>query len=132
MTVIVLVVDDEPDVEALFRQQFRREVRDGLYVLDFALSGEAALGKLDGCVGQRIILLVSDINMPGMSGLDLIPAVKARRPDLPVFMISAYGDPERVKTALERGASKFITKPVNFPGLKQDVSRVLADAMGCG
>jgi DNA-binding NtrC family response regulator len=68
--------------------------------------------------------------MPGMSGLDLIPAVKARRPDLPVFMISAYGDPGRVKTALERGASKFITKPVNFPRLKQDVSRVLADAMG--
>ena len=132
MAVIVLVVDDEPDVEALFRQQFRREVREGLYVLDFALSGEAALDKLDGCIGEHIILLVSDINMPGMSGLDLIPPVKARRPDLPVFMISAYGDAERVKTALERGASKFITKPVNFPGLKQDVSRVVADALGGG
>ena len=132
MTVIVLVVDDEPDVEALFRQQFRREVRQGLYALDFALSGEAALDKLDGCIGEQIILLVSDINMPGMSGLDLIPAVKARRPDLPVFMISAYGDAERVKTALDRGASKFITKPVNFPQLKQDVSRVIADAMGGG
>jgi CheY-like chemotaxis protein len=127
--VIVLVVDDEPDVEALFRQQFRREVREGLYVLDFALSGEAALDKLDGCAGQQIILLVSDISMPGMSGLDLIPAVKARRADLPVFMISAYGDPERVNTALERGASKFITKPVNFLQLKQDVSRVIADAV---
>jgi DNA-binding NtrC family response regulator len=130
VAVIVLVVDDEPDVEALFRQQFRREVREGLYVLDFALSGEAALDKLDGCTGQHIILLVSDINMPGMSGLDLIPAVKARRPDLPVFMISAYGDPERVSTALYRGASKFITKPVNFPRLKQDVSRVIADTVG--
>ena len=77
-----MVVDDEPDVEALFRQQFRREVREGLYTLDFALSGKAALDKLDGCVGQQIILLVSDINMPGMSGLDLLPIVKARRPDL--------------------------------------------------
>jgi YesN/AraC family two-component response regulator len=99
-------------------------------VMDFAFSGEAALEKLDGCIGQQIILVVSDINMPGMSGLDLIPAVKARRPDLPVFMISAYGDTERVKTALERGASKFITKPVNFPQLKQDVSRVIANTAG--
>ena len=130
MTVRVLVVDDEPDVEALFRQQFRREVRQGLYLLDFALSGEAALEKLDGNVGEQIILLVSDINMPGMSGLELLPMVKQRRPDLPVFMISAYGDTERVQTALDRGASKFITKPVNFPQLKQDVSRVLADVMG--
>ena len=130
MTVIVLVVDDEPDVEALFRQQFRREVRDGRYMLDFALSGEAALDKLDGCIGEHIILLVSDINMPGMSGLDLIPAVKARRPDLPVFMISAYGDAEIVKTALQRRASKFMTKPVNFAQLKQDVSRVIADIVG--
>jgi len=128
MTVRVLVVDDEPDVEALFRQQFRREVRQGLYLLDFALSGEAALEKLDGNFGEQIILLVSDINMPGMSGLDLLPAVKARRPELPVFMISAYGDADRIKTALDRGASKFLTKPVDFPQLKQDVSAVVADA----
>ena len=132
MTVMVLVVDDEPDVEVLFRQQFRREVREEQYLLDFALSGETALHKLDGCIGQQIILLVSDINMPGMSGLDLIPEVKARRPDLPVFMISAYGDAERVKTALERGASKFITKPIDFPQLKRDVSRVAADATSRG
>jgi DNA-binding NtrC family response regulator len=132
MTVRVLVVDDEPDVEVLFRQHFRREMRQGLYLLDFALSGEAALSKLDGCTGQQITLLVSDINMPGMNGLDLIPKVKARRPDLPVFMISAYGDAERVKTALERGASKFITKPVDFPQLKQDVSRVVVKARGTG
>jgi DNA-binding NtrC family response regulator len=132
MRVRVLVVDDEPDVEALFRQQFRREVREGLYLLDFALSGEAALNKLDGCVGEEIILLVSDINMPGMSGLDLLPKVKERRPELPVFMISAYGDAERVQTALERGASKFMTKPVDFPQLKRDVSTVIADARGSG
>ena len=129
MQVTVLVVDDEPDVEVLFRQQFRREVREGRYLLDFALSGEAALSKLDGCVGEQIILLVSDINMPGMSGLELLPKVKERRPDLPVFMISAYGDAERVQTALDRGASKFITKPVDFPLLKREVSAVVADAI---
>ena len=132
MIVRVLVVDDEPDVEALFRQQFRREVRQGHYLLDFALSGEAALNKLDDISGQQIILLVSDINMPGMSGLELIPEVKSRRPDLPVFMISAYGDESRVKMALERGASKFITKPVDFPQLKRDVSRVVAEARASG
>ena len=127
MTVRVLVVDDEPDVEALFRQQFRREVREGLYMLDFALSALAALAILEDAIGEEIILLVSDINMPGMSGLDLLPKVKERRPELPVFMISAYGDPERIRTALDRGASKFITKPVDFPQLKQDVSLVVAD-----
>ena len=130
MTVRVLVVDDEPDVEVLFRQQFRREVRQGLYSLDFALSGPAALDKLDGCAGNEIILLVSDINMPGMSGLDLLPVVKARRPDLPVFMITAYGDADRLATALARGASKFITKPVDFPRLKQDVSLAVLQARG--
>jgi DNA-binding NtrC family response regulator len=132
MTVRVLVVDDEPDVEVLFRQQFRREVREGRYLLDFALSGEAALTKLDGCVGEEIILLVSDINMPGMSGLDLLPEVKARRPELPVFMISAYGDPDRVQTALDRGARKFMTKPVDFPQLKRDVSNVIEEVRGSG
>ena len=128
MTVRVLVVDDEPDVEVLFRQQFRREVREGLYLLDFALSGAAALERLDGFGGEEIILLVSDINMPGMTGLELLPVVKQRRPDLPVFMISAYGDPDTVAMAMGRGAAKFLTKPVNFPQLKQDVLAALASA----
>jgi DNA-binding NtrC family response regulator len=98
----VLIVDDEPDVEMLFRQQFRREEREGLYTLAFALSAVAALEILDGGIGEEIILLVSDINMPGMSGLDLLQIVKTRRPDLSVFMISAYGDADTVGTALER------------------------------
>jgi DNA-binding NtrC family response regulator len=127
MTARVLVVDDEPDVEPLFRQQFRREIRDGLYRLDFALSGEMALDILDGYVGEEIILLVADINMPGMSGLDLLPIVKRRRPDLPVFMISAYGDADTVKTAQKRGADKFLTKPVDFPKLRRDIVKVKAD-----
>jgi len=130
MTVRVLVVDDEPDVETLFRQQFRREVREGLYTMDFALSGKDALDHLASHVGEQIILLVSDINMPGMSGLDLLPVVKARRPDLPVFMISAYGDKGTVDTALSRGASKFLTKPVDFHQLKQDVLRAVTQARG--
>jgi CheY-like chemotaxis protein len=130
MTVRVLVVDDEPDVEALFRQQFRREVRQGLYMLDFALSGLAALNKLEGCEGEEIILLVSDINMPGMNGLQLLAVAKERRPELPVFMISAYGDNDTVAAALARGANKFLTKPVDFQSLKQDVLTTLARARG--
>jgi CheY-like chemotaxis protein len=132
MTTRVLIVDDEPDIEVLFRQQFRREVRQGLYTLDFALSGAAALEKLADHVGDDIILLVSDINMPGMSGLELLPMVKQRRPSLPVFMVSAYSDTDTVATALARGASKFITKPVDFPSLKQEVSIAIADARGSG
>ena len=128
MTVMVLVVDDEPDVETMFRQQFRREIRQGLYTLDFALSGSTALDKLSTEVGEQIILLVSDINMPGMSGLELLPMVKARRPDLPVFMISAYGDRDTIAVVAERGANKFLTKPVNFPQLKLDVAALIADA----
>ena len=126
MIVRVLVVDDESDVEVLFRQQFRREVRQQLYELDFALSASEALTILDGHVGEQIILLVSDINMPGMSGLDLLAVVRERRPDLPVFMISAYGDQQTIGTALQRGARKFLTKPVNFAQLKQDVLAVMA------
>jgi CheY-like chemotaxis protein len=126
MTVRVLVVDDEPDVEALFRQQFRREVRQELYSLDFALSGKAALDVLDGNIGEEIILLVSDINMPGMTGLELLPVVKQRRPDLPVFMISAYGDQDTIATAVERGAKRFLTKPVDFPRLKRDITALIA------
>src|SRR6476646_286553 len=104
MTVRLLVVDDEPDVETLFRQQFRREVRQELYALDFASSGKAALDILDGHIGEQFILQVSDINMPGMTGLELVAVVKQRRPDLPVFMISAYGDHDTIATALKRGA----------------------------
>jgi DNA-binding NtrC family response regulator len=127
MTVRVLVVDDEPDVDVLFRQQFRREIRDGHYKLDFALSARAALAILDDPSGENIILLVSDTTMPGMSGLDLLSIVKTRRPNLPVFMISTYGD---AATALARGADGFLTKPVDFPKLKQDIMAVMTDTTG--
>ena len=130
MIVRVLIVDDEPDVETLFRQQFRREVRQELYTLDFALFGKAALDILDGHIGEEIILLVADINMPGMTGLELLPVVKQRRPAQPVFMISAYGDQNTIATALERGASRFLIKPVDFPRLKRDIITVMAGATG--
>lgn len=129
MTALVLVVDDEPDIEPLFRQQFSRAVREGLYLLDFALSGETALNMHDGCVGEEIILLVSDINMPGMNGLDLLPKAKERRPGLPVFMISAYGDADMLTTARVRGADEFLAKPMDFPTLRRDIMAVRADAM---
>jgi DNA-binding NtrC family response regulator len=84
--------------------------------------------QLDDTGGEKIVLLVSDINMPGMSGLDLIPEVKARRPEVPVFMISDYGDAERVKIAVARGADEFLTKPIDFPKLKQDIMAVMTGA----
>jgi CheY-like chemotaxis protein len=132
MSVRVLVVDDEPDVESLFRQQFRREVRQGLYTLDFALSGRAALDVLDSHADEEIILLVSDISMPGMTGFELLPVVKARRPELPVFMISAYGDRDTAAAAFARGADKFLTKPVDFPQLKQDITGMIEGSRSAG
>ena len=129
MTARVLVVDDEPDAEPLFRQQFRREVREGLYRLDFAHSGETALNKLDGCAGEEIILLLLDINMPGMSGLDLLLKIKQRKPELPVFVISVYDDADTVSTARKRGADEFLTKPVDFAKLRRDIMMVKAGAM---
>jgi DNA-binding NtrC family response regulator len=129
MTARVLVVDDEPDIEPLFRQQFRREVREGLYRLDFACSGETALQMLDGRAGGEIILLLFDIDMPGMGGLDLLPKIKGPKPELPVFVISAYGDAHTANTAWERGADEFLTKPVDFAKLRRDIMAVKTDAM---
>jgi DNA-binding NtrC family response regulator len=129
MTARVLVVDDEPDIEPLFRQQFRKEVREDLYRLDFARSGEAALNMLDDRVGDEIILLLLDIDMPGMGGLDLLPKIKGRKPGVPVFVISAYGDADTVNAARERGADEFLTKPVDFAKLRRDIMTVQADAM---
>src|SRR4051812_21652503 len=123
---VLLVVDDEKDVEMLFRQHFRREVREGQFVLDFALSADGALAKVRDGQGETIILLVSDINMPGMSGLDLLPRIKAERPDIPVFMVTAYGDENTHRVALERGADGFLTKPIDFGALRSEVHARLA------
>ena len=101
MSVSILAVDDETDVADLFRQHFRREVRQGHYVLHFAYSAEEALGKLAEGIEPQLIVILSDINMPGMDGLMLLREVKGRRPDLPVIMVTAYGDEERRRRASE-------------------------------
>jgi CheY-like chemotaxis protein len=122
MSVSILVVDDEADVAELFRQQFRREVRQGIYVMHFAQSGEAALKML--AEGIRPELVLSDINMPGMDGLTLLVEIKRQSPDLPVMMVTAYGDEDRRRVAVERGAADFLAKPVDFQALKQQLEQL--------
>ena len=124
MSVSILIVDDESDVAELFRQRFRREVRQGTYVLHFAMSSEEALAKLDGEIEPQLIVILSDINMPGMDGLALLREVKRRHPDLPVMMVTAYGDNERRQRAEQYGASEFITKPVDFDTLKAQLRQL--------
>ena len=124
MSVSILIVDDEPDVADLFRQRFRREARQGTYVLHFAASGEEALDKLEGEIEPQLIVILSDINMPGMDGLALLREIKVRRPELPVMMVTAYGDDERRRRASEYGAAEFITKPVDFDSLKQQLQQL--------
>lgn len=119
MTVSILVVDDEPDVVDLFRQHFRREARHGEYVLHFAESGEDALQRLRNGVQPELILILSDINMPGMDGLRLLHEIRRRWPHLRVMMVTAYGDDERRRQAAEEGAVDFLSKPVDFGYLKQ-------------
>src|SRR4249920_1892325 len=124
MSVSILIVDDEPDVADLFRQRFRREARQGTYVLHFAASGEEALDKLTGEIRPQLIVILSDINMPGMDGLALLREIKLRRPELPVMMVTAYGDDERRRRASEYGAAEFITKPVDFDLLKAQLRQL--------
>jgi two-component system, response regulator, stage 0 sporulation protein F len=129
MSFSILVVDDEPDVAEMFRQRFRREVRQGTYVLHFAPSGEEALETLSNGVQPELIVILSDINMPGMDGLMLLREIKARRPELPVMMVTAYGDDERRRHAAEAGALQFLTKPVDFNQLKEELRRLSAMPM---
>jgi len=124
MSVSILVVDDEPDVPELFRQRFRREARQGTYVLHFAASGEEALDQLADGIEPQLIVVLSDINMPGMDGLELLRAVKQHRPELPVMMVTAYGDDDRRRRAIEYGAFHFVTKPVDFDALKEQLRRL--------
>lgn len=128
MTQLVLVIDDEPDVEMLFRQQFRKDIRAGRFALEFAINAEAALERLRDIAGITLILILSDINMPGMSGLDLLPKAKAVRPDVPIIMITAYGDSETESRALSGGAEGFLTKPIDFDALRQEIDTRLESA----
>ena len=121
MSVLVLVVDDEPDVEALFRQQFRRDLRSQRFMMDFASSASDALKRIASTIEQSLILILSDINMPGMTGLEMLPKVKEIRPEVPVIMITAYGDPDTKRKALENGASGLLTKPIDFTLLREEI-----------
>ncbi len=121
MSLLILVVDDEPDVEILFRQQFRRDLRAGRFTMEFAQSAPAALQAISDAAGASLILILSDINMPGMSGLELLPKAKEVRPDVPVIMITAYGDAETKRKALERGADALLTKPIDFLALRNEI-----------
>jgi CheY-like chemotaxis protein len=121
VSLLILVVDDEADVEALFRQQFRRDLRAGRFTMEFAQSAPAALQCIRDAGEASLILILSDINMPGMSGLELLPKAKALRPDVPVIMITAYGDAETKRKALERGAEALLTKPIDFTLLRSEI-----------
>ena len=129
MSILVLVVDDEPDVEALFRQQFRRDLRAERFVMDFANCATDALSRIAASVGQSLILILSDINMPGMTGLEMLPKVKEMRPDVPVIMITAYGDADTRRKALASGASGLLTKPIDFAALRGEIDSRLAQAV---
>ena len=121
MNLLILVVDDEPDVEVLFRQQFRHDLRAGRFSMEFAQSASMALQRITDASDRSLILILSDINMPGMSGLELLPKAKALRPDVPIIMITAYGDAETKRRALERGAETLLATPIDFTTLRSEI-----------
>jgi CheY-like chemotaxis protein len=128
VSVLVLVVDDEPDVETLFRQQFRRDLRAERFIMDFANSAPDALARVGDTREHSLILILSDINMPGMTGLEMLPKVKQMRPEVPVIMITAYGDADTKRKALENGASGLLTKPIDFSVLREEIDTRVAAA----
>ena len=130
MKVLILVVDDEPDVTELFRQQFRRDLRAGRFEMAFAHSAAEALERVEATNGPNLFLMVSDINMPGMTGLELLPLVRTARPDVPVIMITAYGDAETRAQAEAAGAVGLITKPIDFTVLKAEIEQRLVERAG--
>jgi CheY-like chemotaxis protein len=128
LSVYILVVDDEPDVEALFRQQFRRDLKSGRFTMEFAPSAPAALARVANIADPSLILILSDINMPGMTGLEMLPKVRSQRPEVPVIMISAYGDAETRRKAIENGAVGLLTKPIDFALLRHEIDDRLGQA----
>ena len=126
---LILIVDDESDVEMLFRQQFRHDLRTGRFTMDFARSADSALQQITDTCSASLALILSDINMPGMSGLEMLPKAKAARPDVPVILITAYGDDNTKKKALDGGAEALLTKPIDFAALRNEIdSRVTSAA----
>src|SRR6187401_249811 len=128
MSTYIVVVDDEPDVEEMFRQQFRRDLRSGRFIMEFALSAPAALERVKAIPDPSLILILSDINMPGMSGLEMLPKMRAERPNVPVIMITAYGDEATTKRASELGAAGLLPKPIDFGLLRAEIDLRLEGA----
>jgi len=119
-----LIVDDERDIELLFRQKFRKELKSGKVTFEFAFSGDEALEYLRSKQPPEVMYIFSDINMPGMTGLDLLDRVKREFPDIQVSMISAYGDTENYDRAISSGAKGFFVKPIDFESLKEEIERI--------
>src|SRR3974390_3278656 len=128
MNLLILVVDDEPDVETLCRQQFRRDLRAARFSMQFAQSAPAALKLIEDATEVSLILILSDINMPGMTGLELLPKAKALRPEVPVIMITAYGDADTKRKALESGADALLSKPLDFSLLRAEIDTRISRA----
>jgi len=122
---IVLVVDDEQDVEMLFQQKFRREIKEGKFVFQFAGSGEKALQFLENHHTTELVLILSDINMPGMTGLELLKRIKEQYGQQKVFLVTAYGDDYNYQQAIGAGADDFVSKPIEFDDLKEKMYKVL-------
>jgi CheY-like chemotaxis protein len=125
MTARIMMVDDEPDAQELFRQNFRREIRQGVYSFEFAQSGEEALEIMRSQSPPEIVLVLSDINMPGISGIDLLERIRGNWPEVPVFMITAYGDKATESKAGGLGAQGFLSKPIDFAALKAELSQAI-------
>lgn len=121
----VLIVDDEKDVEMLFRQKFRKETKQDNLELVFAFSGQEAIQILEESNPPSVVYVFSDINMPGMTGLELLEIIKKRFPEIKVSMISAYGDTENYNKAINSGAKEFFTKPIDFSSLKDEIRNYL-------
>jgi CheY-like chemotaxis protein len=128
MSISILVVDDEPDLAKLFKRKFRRELQSGDYAIKFAGSGEDALRMLEAGIEPKVMLILSDINMPGMTGIELLQEAKKRWPELPVAMITAYGDPGNRLSAYNAGAAEFLTKPIDFTELKSKIAVLVQPA----
>jgi CheY-like chemotaxis protein len=128
LSACILVVDDEPDVESMFRQHFRRDLRSGRFMIEFALSAPDALEQVRSIPDPSLILILSDINMPGTTGLEMLPRVKAERPNVSVIMITAYGDDATRRRATELGAAGLHPKPIDFSLLRREIDQRLEQA----
>jgi len=125
---IVLVVDDELDIEMLFQQKFRREIKEGKFALRFAHSGEEALKFMESHGAAELVLILSDINMPGMTGLELLKKIKDKSAKQKVFLVTAYGDDSSRQQAIAAGADDFVNKPIDFEDLKKKMYLALGIA----